>query len=364
MKSGWKKALKIALCALLILVLAAGGYVAYVFLAYYRLEDNLPLTVEAAGGIVNGELTVGETCRVVSYNVGFGAYSDDYSFFMDGGKESRARSADAVRENLAGAVDEVLDLAPDFLLMEELDVDGTRSWHVDELALVKEALGGRYLSSTFAQNYDSPDLFYPFLDPHGANKAGIAVFSRFPIASAVRRSLPVEEGFMKLVDLDRCYSVQRIPAPGAGKELVLYALHLSAYTSDGAIANEQLAMLFADMLAEYEAGNWTIAGGDFNKDLLGDGGAAFGVSGPDYTWAQPIPAEIIPAGLSVIAPFDPEKPVPSCRNADRPYGPDDFCVTVDGFIISANVEVLAAGVADTGFRWSDHNPVYLDFVLR
>ena len=364
MKTGWKKALKIALCALLVLVLAVGGYVAYVFLAYYRLEDSLPLTVENTGDSVNKQLTVGEIYRIVSYNVGFGAYSDDYSFFMDGGTESRARSADAVRENLSGAVDEFHGLSPYFLLMEELDVDGTRSWHIDELALVKEALGGRYPHSTFAQNYDSPYLFYPFLAPHGANKAGIAVFSRFPITSALRRSLPIEEGFMKLVDLDRCYSVQRIPVPGTGRELVLYALHLSAYTSDGTIANEQLEMLFADMLAEYEAGNWTVAGGDFNKDLLGDGGAAFGVSGPDYTWAQPIPAEIIPEGLSVAAPFDPKNPVPSCRNADRPYGEDDFCVTVDGFIISANVEVTEAGVADTGFRWSDHNPVYLDFILR
>ena len=364
MRTGWKSALRIALCVLIILALTVGGYAAYVFIAYYRLEDRLPLAVETAGGAVDGELAAGGTYRVVSYNVGFGAYSDDYSFFMDGGTESRARSADAVRENLAGAVGEVLSLAPDLLLMEELDVDGTRSWHIDELALVREALGGRYLNSTFAQNYDSPYLFWPLHAPHGANKAGIAVFSRFPISSALRRSLPIEEGFMKLVDLDRCYSVQRIPVSGTGRELVLYALHLSAYTSDGAIANEQLEMLFADMLAEYEAGNWTVAGGDFNKDLLGDGGAAFGVSGPDYTWAQPLPAEIIPEGLSVVAPFDPENPVPSCRNADRPYGSDDFCVTVDGFIISANVEAAGAGVADSGFRWSDHNPVYLDFILR
>ena len=149
MKTGWKNALKIILCILLILVLAVGGYVAYVFLTYYRLEDNLPLTVEAADG-TGSELTVGETYRAVSYNVGFGAYSDDYSFFMDGGTESRARSADAVRENLTGAVGEVIRLAPDFLLMEELDVDGTRSWHVDELALVREALGSRCLYSTFA----------------------------------------------------------------------------------------------------------------------------------------------------------------------------------------------------------------------
>lgn len=364
MKKGLKITLKAILCVLGVLILTVGIYVAYVFIAYYRLEDNLPLTVESVGGEPSGNLTVGETYRIMSYNVGFGAYSDDYSFFMDGGTESRARSKEAATENISGAVDVIRDSDPDFVLIEELDVNGTRSWHINELELVKGALSDRYINSTFAQNYDSPYLFYPILEPHGANQAGLAAFSQFPIASALRRSLPIEDGFMKLVDLDRCYSVQRIPVPDSESELVLYALHLSAYTSDGTIANKQLEMLFDDMRKEYEAGNWCIAGGDFNKDLLGDGGATFGVTGPDYTWAQAIPAELIPQELSVIAPFDADNPVPSCRNADRPYGEDNYCVTVDGFIVSANVEVLTAKVIDTGFRWSDHNPVYMDFILK
>lgn len=364
MKKGWKTVMKAVLCVLAVLVLTVGIYVAYVFISYHRLDDKLPLTVESAGSAADRPLAAGETYRIMSYNVGFGAYSDDYSFFMDGGKESRARSAEAATENISGAAAEMLSLDPDFLLIEELDVDGTRSWHVNELELVKEALGDRYVNSTFAQNYDSPYLFWPLFQPHGANQSGIAVFSRYPIASALRRSLPIEEGFMKLVDLDRCYSVQRIPVSDSDKELVLYALHLSAYTSDGTIATKQLQMLFADMLTEYEAGNWCIAGGDFNKDLLGDGGETFGISGPEYTWAQVIPAELIPTDLSVIAPFDADNPVPSCRNSDIPYGDDNFCVTVDGFVISANVEATTAGVIDTGFRWSDHNPVYMDFILR
>lgn len=358
-----KKFLIAALCVLLAAVLAAGGYAVYVFAAWYRLEDDLPLTVEDAGGPADSRLPAGGACRLVSYNVGFGAYSADYSFFMDGGTESRARSEEAVRENLGGAMEAAAALDPDFLLIQEVDVDGTRSWHVDELALIRDLLGPSFASRTFAQNYDSPYLFWPPARPHGANKAGVAVFSRFPISSALRRSLPIEDGLMKLVDLDRCYSVQRVPTD-SGRDLVLYNLHLSAYTSDGTIANQQLEMLFSDMLAEYEKGSWCVAAGDFNKDLVGDGGASFGVTGPEYTWAQPIPADIIPEGLSVVAPYDGDDPIPSCRNADRPYGPDDFCVTVDGFIVSANVEVRAAAVADTGFAWSDHNPVYLDFSLN
>lgn len=357
-----KRAGRMIAFALLAVAASVGLYAAYVFRAWYRVEDRQTLEIQTIHDYGMGAaLKTGETHRIASYNIGFGAYSADYSFFMDGGKESRARSKEAVVENVAGAIHAAASLDPDFLLLQEVDVDGTRSFHVDQWALVCSQM--YFLHGTFAQNYDSPYLFWPLLEPHGANRAGIAVFSKYPIAAAVRRQLPIESGVMKLVDLDRCYSVQRIPVPGEGRELVLYALHLSAYTSDGKIAEEQLRMLFADMLAEYEKGNWTIAGGDFNKDLLGNSGEIFGVSGPEYTWAQPIPAEMIPDGLTIAAPFDAASPTPSCRNSDRPYGPDTFCVTVDGFIVSGNVDVLDAKVLDTGFQWSDHNPVFMDFVL-
>lgn len=346
----------------LALIVVVGIYAAYVLFSWYRVEDNQPLEIQTIHDYgIDAAMKTGEMYRIASYNMGFGAYSADYSFFMDGGKESRARSEEAVVENVTGATRAAASLDPDFLLLQEVDVDGTRSFHVDQWALVCSQM--YFLHGTFAQNYDSPYLFWPLWEPHGANRAGIAVFSKYPITSAVRRQLPVESGVMKLVDLDRCYSVQRIPVPETGRELVLYALHLSAYTSDGTIAEEQLEMLFADMLAEYEKGNWTIAGGDFNKDLLGNSGEIFGVSGPEYTWAQPIPAEMVPDGLTVVVPFDAASPVPSCRNSDRPYGPDTFCVTVDGFIVSGNVAVTDAQVLDTGFRWSDHNPVFMDFIL-
>ena len=360
-----KLPLKIILGVLALLLVLTAGYVIYVFAAWYRVEDHLVLDVRSGlDGDDGAGLPEKTQYRIASYNIGFGAYSNDYSFFMDGGKESRARSAGAVTENVTGAMDTVTAIAPDYLLLQEVDVDGTRSYHIDELELVSGILGGMFSSWTFAQNYDSPYLFWPPNAPHGANQAGIATFSLLPVASAVRRQLPIEGGFMKLLDLDRCYSVQHIPLAGSGRELVLYNFHLSAYTSDGSIAEEQLEMLFADMLEEYEKGNYTIAGGDFNKDLLGQSDKIFGVSGPAYTWAQPIPASLVPAELMIVAPFDEENPVASCRNADRPYGPDNYRVTVDGFIVSDNVEVRKAKVWETGFRWSDHNPVYMDFVLQ
>ena len=208
-------------------------------------------------------------------------------------------------------------------------------------------------------------MFYPLTQPHGASKSGICTFSLAPIASAERRSLPIEESLMRLLDLDRCYSVSRVPLADGSAELVLYNLHLSAYTSNGAIATEQLRLLIGDMQAEYEAGNYCLAGGDFNKDLLGDSASWFGAADRDYSWAQPIPDEVFAdTDIALVAPLDEAAPVPSCRNADSACHEGQYVLTVDGFLASPNVTALESGVVDTGFRYSDHNPVYLEFVLE
>lgn len=350
-----------------LLLLIIIGYLIYVFAAYYRLEDNLLLPVEYSGDSPGSEAAQTErTYRIVSANIGFGAYSDDYSFFMDGGEESRARSAEAVVENVSGSMAAVAALQPDVLLLQEVDTNGTRSWHVNEAGLALQKLAENGVDNvyyTYAQNYDSPYLFYPLSSPHGSNQAGIVTLSHLELQDAVRRSLPIEGGFMKFLDLDRCYSKQRIAVEN-GKDLVLYNLHLSAYTSDPSTATNQLLLLFEDMCSEYAQGNYVVGGGDFNKDLLGNSSDYFDCGELEDNWAQPIPAELIPEEIQLVAPFDETAPVPSCRNADAPYGADSFVLTVDGFLASANVEVVAARVLDTGFRWSDHNPVFMDFILR
>ena len=93
-----KKTLKIAGIVLLALLLVVLAYVAYVFLSYHRIEDNLSLTPE---GNASASVRTGTPYTVVSYNIGFGAYEADYSFFMDGGTESWAWSKERLDANLA-----------------------------------------------------------------------------------------------------------------------------------------------------------------------------------------------------------------------------------------------------------------------
>ena len=119
------------------------------------------------------------------------------------------------------------------------------------------------------------------------------------------------------------------------------------------------------MQAEYGAGNYCIAGGDFNKDLLGDSSVWFGKGDKEYSWAQPIPPETFDGvDIELVAPLDEDDPVPSCRNADGPYHEGQYVLTIDGFLVSPNVEVLESGVIDYAFKYSDHNPVYMTFILK
>lgn len=354
-----KKWVKIVLCVVLALVLLVAGYIAYVFISYHRLGDQTLTPVQSADAA--GAVTTDTAYTVLSYNIGFGAYEPDYGFFMDGGSQSRAWSRERLTANMDAIAAFLRSQGADFCLLQEVDTDATRTYHLDEREPLYAALPA--MSSVYCPNYDSPYLFYPLTSPHGASRSGLLTFSAAEITAAARVELPVESGFMKLLDLDRCYSVSRIPVDGGG-ELVLYDLHLSAYTSDGTIATEQLKLLLADMQAEYEKGNWCVAGGDFNKDLLGDSSLYFGAADKEYSWAQPIPDGVFDnTDVTLVAPLDENAPVPSCRNADGPYHEGQYVLTVDGFMVTPNVAVSAAEVIDTGFAYSDHNPVKMTFTL-
>lgn len=358
-----KKALKWIGIVLGVIIVIVGGYVIYVFSSYDRVPDNQKLKVRHGGRLEEQAVPMGKELTVTSSNIGFGAYSDDYTFFMDGGKESRARSVSAIEENIEGSMRAVGEEDPDFALVQEVDVYGTRSLHVNERELVTSAISyNRSYDHVFAQNYDSPYLMYPVTKPHGANQSGIMSFSAYPVNSALRRKLPIETGLSKVIDLDRCYSKLRVNTAD-GKKLVLYNFHFSAYTANPETAENQLKMVVKDMRNEYDAGNYCLAGGDFNADLLGDSPKIFGTPKLEDNWAKPVNMDLFDDKINLEAPFDENAMVASCRNPDKPYEKGDFVVTIDGFIRSKNIEVIDSAVIDTGFKYSDHNPVVMHFKL-
>ena len=360
-----KKILKTA--AVLVGVVAAvlAVYVIYLFATYSRIEDYQELEVEdpvRESTQKDVTLTTGQVYTAMTYNIGFGAYTPDFSFFMDGGKSSWAKSKESVTETVKGAGTLVASMNPDFAMIEEIDLDSTRSYHVDEYDLLKECMPQAY--TVFAKNYHSAFLFYPFTQPHGKSISGIGLFSRYPVESAVRRSLPISTSLSKFLDLDRCYSVSKVPVDN-GRYLVIYALHASAYGNSDEIRKGQIRMLCEDMRQEYEAGNYVICGGDFNHDLKAEEGTEENCE----SWAFPFPRSELPEQMSFAMDTLTEEEKSSlwnsARNADMEYVEGvTYTVTLDGFIISDNVECVSYENINTGYAFSDHDPVCLKFKLK
>ena len=380
MKTKAKKVIKITGIILLALVIVLAAYIIYLYASYHRIPDNQELQVEeiSQNTEAGNELTTEKNYSALTYNIGFGAYTPDFSFFMDGGKSSWAKSKDSVKETIKGAGELVASKDPDFALVQEIDLDASRSYHVNEYSILKENIPA--YNCVFAQNYDSAFLFYPFTQPHGKSKAGLALFSKYPITGSMRRSFPISTSFTKFFDLDRCYSISRVPVDN-GKELVIFELHMSAYGNSDAIREGQIRMLSEDMQKEYEAGNYVICGGDFNHDLKAadtqskasdaDNNTQTGSedSAEPESWAYPFPRSELPEHFSFcldqLSEDEKNNLWNSARNADMEYVPGEtYTVTLDGFIISDNVECTKYENVNTGYSYSDHDPVYMEFQLK
>ena len=380
MKTKAKKVIKITGIILLALVIVLAAYIIYLYASYHRIPDNQELQVEeiSQNTEAGNELTTEKNYSALTYNIGFGAYTPDFSFFMDGGKSSWAKSKDSVKETIKGAGELVASKDPDFALVQEIDLDATRSYHVNEYSILKENIPA--YNCVFAQNYDSAFLFYPFTQPHGKSKAGLALFSKYPITGSLRRSFPISTSFTKFFDLDRCDSISRVPVDN-GQELVIFELHMSAYGNSDAIREGQIRMLSEDMQKEYEAGNYVICGGDFNHDLKAADTQSkasdasnntqtdSGDSAEPESWAYPFPRSELPEHFSFcldqLSEDEKNNLWNSARNADMEYVPGEtYTVTLDGFIISDNVECTKYENVNTGYSYSDHDPVYMEFQLK
>ena len=346
---------------LITILIAVIGYLLYVLLTYSRIPDNTALDIDGKGS--EDSVRVDTEYTIVTQNLGFGAYTSDFTFFMDGGKESRAESAESVENCINAAMDQIDLLNPDFILFQEVDLDSTRSYHINQYDMLTSHFPA--FSSVKAVNYDSAYLMYPFNEPHGASYSSMATFSTFDIDSSVRRSFPISTSFSKFLDLDRCYTVSRISVEN-GKELVIYNVHSSAYGGSAEIRTAQMTMLMNDMKSEYDKGNYVICGGDFNHDFTGDSTQKLngGMGTLDFGWAQPFPDELIPEGFSRCISYKDGEVKPTCRDCDIPYEEGNFTIIVDGFIVSDNVECVTVENIVTGFVYSDHNPVVMTFKLK
>ncbi len=351
----------LALIALVLIVVAA--YVCYVGLTYERIPDNTSVRIEN-----NQTATVGKGTEytIATYNVGFGAYNHEFSFFMDSGtmkdgtkvtgKNSKAASKEVVMTNINGSAGLISEGNYDFVLLQEVDLDSTRSFHVNQYDIFNKAFAD--MSRNYGICYDSAYLFYPITDPHGKSLTALASYSRFAMDSAIRRQYPLATDISKYFDLDRCFVVTRYALEG-GSQLVVVNSHMSAYDEGGTVRQQQLEVLNAFLTEEKEKGNYVIVGGDFNHDIAASDGL-FETEQLCPDWVFTLTDEDLADGFRFVADVN----VPTCRSTDITYEKGvNYTVVLDGFIVSDNIEVVKCENIDNDFTYSDHNPATMTFKL-
>ena len=374
------------------IILFVIGYVGIVFLSYSRI-GNISLEIDHASTLLkapsNTELTA------MTYNIGFGAYSQDYTFFMDEGfdeegnatcgKQGTAKSYGEVLFNMNGVINTTKSVNPDFMLYQEVDLDSTRSYRMNQDKMIQESFAS--YDHVFAKNFHSMFLPYPLYDMHGAVQSGLSTFSRYRIIddSAKRVEYVVPDGLAKIFDLDRCFSIKEVEVDN-GKHLYIINSHMSAYDSTGLVREKQLNALCTALEEISSSGNYFVVGGDFNHDLLtynpmykiGEEfkytktNKPFNEKKKDPSWVSPFFKEDGSSPLSGDFTVYAADNAPTVRNNDIPSKNGKTYVNcIDGFICSNNVlvtntEVVATNGGNLGtdyFAFSDHQPVKITFKL-
>lgn len=358
------KPLKIALKIIgivlgIILLLAAAG-IAFLSVREYKPKPTEPLSFDT-GSTSPKQLHTGQTLTALSWNIGYCALDKDQDFFMDGGEHSRPSDPETLADTMSGIADILARENADFLLIQEIDKNSDRSYHIDEYSQITQSLA--YAQSAYANNFLCDYVPYPIPGMLGKIDSGIATLTRYEPTSAERISLPVPFKWpVRIANLKRCLLVERIPIADSDKELVLINLHLEAYDDgEGKIAQtKQLMELLTD---EYAKGNYCIAAGDFNQTFPGVDEQIYAIRDENY-WT---PSKLDTSALSTDWAVAFDDGTATCRLLNMPYDPDNSATqlyVIDGFILSPNVTLHEIKTLDEGFTYADHNPVRATITLN
>lgn len=294
-----------------------------------------------------------DTATFISWNIGYCGLSADMDFFYDGGEKVRT-SKEKTEENLAFIKNQLAGTEDiQFFILQEVDTASKRSYYIDQFDQISKVLPSyqRY----FATNYNVDFVPVPVTDPLGKVRGGLATFSRFTPKRVTRYAYPSSYSWpMNLFMLDRCFMVSEFILKNR-KKLIVINTHNSAY-DDGSLKRKEMNFLKKFLLAEYEKGNYIIAGGDWNQFPPG---IEKYKERFDLSKTSIINRDFMPPDWKWAADYE----TATNRSLDAPLNENTRKSLIDFYLISPNVEVLDVKTPNQEFRHSDHHPVFARFRL-
>lgn len=353
---------------LILFLLYFGSILCYGLVSDWQPEDApqaLALDQNSTITTVNDSILT-----LISWNVGYGGLGAESDFFFDdqgmwySGSSMVHSPEPLVQKNLAGALRFLQSFqdSADFFLLQEVDVESTRSHYIPQYKAYQKTLYG--FAADMALNYQCDRVPIPLLEPwnaYGKVLSGLATFSRYQPSETIRHQLPGHYPFpSSIFQLDRCAALHRYPTR-LGKELVVINLHNSAYDPGDKIKAIQLPYLRDLALAEYNKGNFVILGGDWNQcppHFRFDGFMPGNAKG--YQQGN-LPPDFFPEDWTFA--YDPT--VSSNRKARDPYQKGKtFETLIDFFLVSPNVRIQMVRGISQEYQFSDHQPVLLTVKLQ
>ena len=235
-----------------------------------------------------------DTLVVMTWNIKFGGARID--FFFDCYGDRVVMTETEVLQNLAGLLQKIRQVNPDILLIQELDRFSKRSAYVDMLKYIADSAGLPYAG--YASQWDIQYLPKKGL---GRINSGNAIFSRWPIDTAIRLPLPLVKSYpwwYREFYLRRNLLIARVQHPQIPNLWVINT-HLEAYVpypDSTRYFQIQILKKLLDSLSQ--AGAVWIAGGDLNT---------------------------VPPGTKKLKDFDDN----ACKDVDPTFVADDYTREVD-----------------------------------
>lgn len=288
----------------------------------------------------------GDTLVILVWNVGYGGLGAGSDFVADGGAHMFPPSREAVRGNVAG-IEAFLAQHnnADIVIMQETARAGPVNYWINVRDRAEHALRDR--DNTFFADFRTRLMPWPLRLDHGQ-----ALYSSFAVSETGLTALPAEDS--GIFDVRRRYASPFIRLAG-DQNWTVASVHLAAFDEDAAVRTRQLHDLMAWAESEYASGRRVVIGGDWN----------FQIAETDFPhttderflfWLFPFPQDALPEGWRIAA----DGAIPSVRTNHKPYVQgENYVTTIDGFIVSPNVEVVEVHGYDLGFEHTDHQPVRL-----
>ena len=360
----FKKVLKIIVSLICILIIVPVLSFT-VFLATSSILEYKPKDIE---DIKNNDykkdssiLYLNNNLSILTYNIGYCGLDETEDFFMDYGKNVQPKSKKQVENNLKNIAEQIKTINADFTTLQEIDYKSKRSYYINELEYLKDNL--HYNSYNYARNFKSNYVPYPFKQCIGKVDSGIATYSRYLASKSQRIKLPSTFKWpVSMFNLKRCLLINEYEIKDSDKKLYIINLHLEAFdNNDAKILQTQTLIKYLNSL--YQEGNYVMAIGDYNQSFSDKYNIPDNIN---TVWKTPM---LTIPNASTLKDWQKvyDDSTPSCRSNNQPYVNHDkntYHYIIDGCIASPNIKINKCKTLDYKFKYSDHNPVFIDFNLK